>query len=148
MKRLLCLSAITFSLAVCARAQNYSIDWFTIDGGGGTSSGGAYSLSGTIGQPDAGRMSGGNFSVDGGFWGLIAAVQTPGAPLLRIFLTATNTVIIAWPTAAAGFNLEQNGNLATAAWGNVTNAVNVVGSENQVTVAPPVGNQFYRLRYP
>jgi hypothetical protein len=148
MKRLLCLSAITFSLAVCARAQNYSIDWFTIDGGGGTSSGGAYSLSGTIGQPDAGRMSGGNFSLDGGFWGLIAAVQTPGAPLLRIFLTATNTVIIAWPTAAAGFNLEQNGNLATAAWGNVTNAVNVVGSENQVTVAPPVGNQFYRLRYP
>src|SRR3954465_427980 len=146
------MKAFKFALLLAAAsstavfAQSYSIDWFTIDGGGGSSTGGAYSLSGTIGQPDAGRMSGGNFSLDGGFWGLIAAVQTPGAPLLRIFLTATNTVIIAWPTAAAGFNLEQNGNLATAAWGNVTNAVNVVGSENQVTVAPPAGNQFYRLR--
>jgi len=34
-------------------AQQYSIDWSTIDGGGGTSTGGDYSLSGTIGQPDA-----------------------------------------------------------------------------------------------
>ena len=32
-------------------AQSYSIGWFTIDGGG-TSTGGVYSLSGTIGQPD------------------------------------------------------------------------------------------------
>ena len=29
-------------------AQSYSIDWFTIDGGGGTSTGGVYSVSGTI----------------------------------------------------------------------------------------------------
>src|SRR3954471_24193275 len=111
MKRLLCLLFSLLVLAVSARAQNYSIDWFTIDGGGGTSSGGAYTVSGTIGQPDAGKMSGGAYSIDGGFWGIIAAVQTPGSPLLRIFLTATNTVIVAWPTASAGFNLEQNSNL-------------------------------------
>jgi hypothetical protein len=148
MKRLLFLSIITLSLAISAGAQNYSIDWFTIDGGGGSSSGGGYTLSGTIGQPDAGHMSGGNFTIDGGFWGLIAAVQTPGTPLLRIFLTTTNTVIVAWPTAAAGFSLEQNNNVATASWSNVTNTVTVVGSENQVTVAPPAGNKFYRLRYP
>jgi hypothetical protein len=29
------------------------LDWFTIDGGGGTSTGGVYAVSGTIGQPDA-----------------------------------------------------------------------------------------------
>ena len=34
--------------------QNIAVDWFTIDGGGGTSTGGVYSVSGTIGQPDAG----------------------------------------------------------------------------------------------
>src|SRR5580765_2937247 len=53
-------------------AQTYAIDWFSIDGGGGTSSGGAFSLSGTIGQPDANPqpMSGGNFSLIGGFWSL------------------------------------------------------------------------------
>jgi hypothetical protein len=40
-------------------AQSYSIDWFTIDGGGGTSTGGVYQVSGSIGQPDAGTVSGG-----------------------------------------------------------------------------------------
>src|SRR5436853_4452634 len=94
--------------ALSARGQSYSIDWYTIDGGGGTSTGGVYQVSGTIGQPDAGHMSGGNFSLDGGFWGIIAAVQTPGAPLLRVLLTATNTVIVAWPSSATGFNLQQN----------------------------------------
>jgi len=148
MKRLLCLLFSLLVLAVSARAQNYSIDWFTIDGGGGTSSGGAYTVSGTIGQPDAGKMSGGAYSIDGGFWGIIAAVQTPGSPLLRIFLTATNTVIVAWPTAAPGFNLEQNSNLATTTWSTVTNTVNVIGSENQISVAPPTGSKFYRLKYP
>jgi hypothetical protein len=59
-------------------AQSYSIDWFTIDGGGGTSTGGVYSVTGTIGQPDAGGlMSGGNYTLQGGFWS-IQAVQTPG----------------------------------------------------------------------
>src|SRR2546429_2639259 len=89
-------------------AQNYSIDWFTIDGGGGTSTGGVYSVSGTIGQPDAGRMSGGNYTLDGGFWGIIAAVQTPGSPLLRVARTITNTVLVAWPSSVTGFNLQQN----------------------------------------
>jgi hypothetical protein len=113
-------------------SQSYSIDWFTIDGGGGTSTGGVYSVSGTIGQPDAGRMSGGNFTLDGGFWGIIAAVQTPGAPLLRVVLTPTNTVLVAWPASATGFNLQQQAVLGSLSWGSVTNSVNVVGNENQV----------------
>jgi len=48
-------------------AQNYAIDWWTIDGGGGTSTGGVYSVTGTIGQPDAGStaMTGGAYSVTG-----------------------------------------------------------------------------------
>src|ERR1051325_2485949 len=79
-------------------AQSYSLDWFTIDGGGGTSTGGVYQVSGTLGQPDAGpTMSGGNYSVDGGFWSLIAAVQMPGAPTLTVTLTTTNTAIVSWP---------------------------------------------------
>jgi hypothetical protein len=146
MKRL--LAWFILSLAMTTRGQTYSIDWFTIDGGGGTSSGGAYSLSGTIGQPDAGRMSGGNFTLEGGFWGIIAAVQTQGSPFLRIFLTTTNTVVVAWPTAATGFSLEQNGNVAAPGWVTVTNTPSVVGSEYQLTVNPPIGNKFYRLRSP
>jgi hypothetical protein len=57
--------------AASARAQ-LAVNWYTIDGGGGTSSGGTFVVSGTIGQPDAGSMSGGIFVVNGGFWpGLI-----------------------------------------------------------------------------
>jgi len=58
------LALILFVCIVCLRsAQNYSIDWFTIEGGGGTSTGGVCSVSGTIGQADTGAQSGGQYSV-------------------------------------------------------------------------------------
>src|SRR5215471_8224864 len=94
--------AFCLLLPALSQAQTYSIDWFTVDGGGGTSTGGVYSLSGTIGQPDAGHMSGGNFTLDGGFWGILAAVQSAGAPTLRVVHTSTNTVVIAWPAPSTG----------------------------------------------
>ena len=148
MKRaILALFGLCF-LGGAAFAQTYSIDWFTIDGGGGTSTGGVYTVSGTIGQPDAGHMSGGNFTLDGGFWGIVGAVQIPGAPLLRVLLTSTNTVVVAWPAPSTGFSLQQNTDLRTTAWTGITNTVNVVGSENQIIVAPPTGNRFYRLKNP
>ena len=134
--------------AVSAKAQSFAIDWFTIDGGGGTSTGGAFSLDGTIGQPDAGHMTGGNFTLDGGFWGIIGSIQTPGSPLLNVFLTTTNTVVIAWPNPSTSFSLQQNPNLLTTNWTTVTNSVHVVGSDNQVWVSPPTGNRYYRLIFP
>jgi len=53
-----------------AFAQEYTIDRWTMDGGGVMrSTGGQFELSGTIGQPDAGQtMTGGAFEVIGGFW--------------------------------------------------------------------------------
>jgi hypothetical protein len=46
--------------------------------GGGTGTGGVYSVTITIGQPDAsGAMTGGSYSLTGGFWALISVVQTP-----------------------------------------------------------------------
>ncbi len=52
-----------------ASPRSASISWWTVDGGGGTSSGGAYTLSGTIGQADASTpMSGGAYTLTGGFW--------------------------------------------------------------------------------
>jgi len=49
-------------------AADFTVDWHTVDGGGGTSSGGTFALSGTVGQHDAGAMAGGNFELTGGFW--------------------------------------------------------------------------------
>ena len=53
-----------------APQSGYDLSWFTIDGGGATfSTGGSYSLSGTIGQADAGTLNGGTYTLAGGFWG-------------------------------------------------------------------------------
>jgi hypothetical protein len=51
------------------RTTGYEISWYTIDGGGAMNlQGGSYTLSGTIGQPDAGTQSGGSYTLNGGFW--------------------------------------------------------------------------------
>ncbi len=47
----------------------YDLTWNSIDGGGAMfSTGGTYSLGGTIGQPDVGSLSGGLYTLSGGFW--------------------------------------------------------------------------------
>ncbi len=75
---LLCLSL----LVAAPSAAETVVDWLTIDGGGATGAGGAgVALSGTIGQPDAGTMSGGRWTLSGGFWRGGAAVSAvPGEP--------------------------------------------------------------------
>ena len=51
-----------------ASSAVFEISWYTVDGGGGTSSGGDFVLRGTIGQPDAGDLTGGGFTLRGGYW--------------------------------------------------------------------------------
>jgi len=59
-----------FLASIPASAQTYAVSWWTVDGGGTMiASGGSYLLNGTVGQPDAGVLSGGAYSVAGGFWG-------------------------------------------------------------------------------
>ena len=68
-------SIISASLAGTANAQPFEITRSTIDGGGGTLSSGSYTLTGTIGQPDAGQpLAGSTFELSGGFW---AGESTP-----------------------------------------------------------------------
>ena len=73
-----CFIILYSSFCLQSRGQSYSIDWYKVAGGGGTSTGGVYSVSGTVGQPDSGGpMTGGNYSVTGGFWSLISVVAHP-----------------------------------------------------------------------
>jgi hypothetical protein len=129
-------------------AQTYSIDCSKVAGGGGTSTGGTYQVNGTISQHDAGTlMIGGNYSLTGGFWGLIAAVQTPGAPLLSI-IHYGNNVIVSWPSPSTGFALQQNSNLTnTAGWATFGGTVNENGTIKSTTISQPTGNLFFRLAH-
>jgi hypothetical protein len=71
----LCLGLLAFGQArdtyspTATGPPDYDLSWFTVDGGGVMfSTGGEFELSGTIGQPDAGMMTGGDFQLFGGFW--------------------------------------------------------------------------------
>jgi hypothetical protein len=127
-------------------AQQYSIDWHTLDGGG-TSTGGVFAVSGSLGQPDANQqpMTGGNFSLAGGFWSLFA-VQTPGAPLLSVERQGAD-VRVFWPLPAAGFVLDQS-LTATGAWSQVSFPYATNATDISISAPAPTGNRFYRLRKP
>lgn len=132
------LSVIGFQFS--AFSQSYSIDWHKIAGGGGTSTSGVYQVSGTIGQPDAGStMSGGNFSLSGGFWSLLTVVQTPGAPTLTIQRGSPGNAIIAWNPITPGFVLQETTALSPVNWTN-----SISGVTNPVTVPANI-RKFYRL---
>jgi hypothetical protein len=135
-------------LLVCNSAfAQYSIDWFTVDGGGGTSSVGLYEISGSIGQPDAGSVGAGNYVIEGGFWTDLEAVPEPGPPGLAIELVSPGSALITWPAPSTSYVLQQNTSLTTTNWVAVTNPPIVVHGEMQITVSPTVGNRYYRLKY-
>ena len=145
------IHAIAFALLLLpvlpAFAQTYSIDWYKVSGGGGTSTGGVYAVSGTIGQHDAGTpMTGGNYSLTGGFWALISVVQTAGAPTLFIS-HAGNTVTVYWQDVS-GWALQQNGNLAASAGWSASSGVTLLNGTNYLNLTSPTGNLFFRLTHP
>ena len=135
------LTVSTFS----ANAQSYSIDWHKIAGGGGASAGGSYQINGTIGQPDAsGVLSGGNYSMTGGFWSLISAVQTPGTPPLYI-TSAGNTVTVYWQNVS-GCTLQERGSFAASTvWTTCSLTPATSNGTNYVNITGPTGSLFFRL---
>ncbi|MGI8964743.1 MAG: hypothetical protein ACR2H1_01500, partial [Limisphaerales bacterium] len=135
-------------LVLSSSAQSYSIDWYKIAGGGGASSGGNYSLVSTIGQHDAGNLSGGNYTLEGGFLSGVVLVQTLGAPVLSIQLAGANAVISWAADASVGFILEEAANLnSPASWSASGAVITTNGNTKSVTV-PASGVKFYRLRKP
>ena len=148
MKTIALIFLLVLAFSICAPAQTYSIDWYKIAGGGGTSTGGTYQVTGTIGQHDAGGpMTGGSYSLTGGFWALISVVQTPGLPNLTVTHSG-NSVIVSWPDTGS-YTLQQNSNLAASAgWTTSGYTITTAGGTNSITITPPTGNLFFRLSHP
>ena len=93
-------------------------------------------------------MSGGQFTLQGGFWSVVA-VQTEGAPPLNVIKTNAN-VTVYWSLPATGFVLDQTTTLVspptTNSWTQVpfpyqTNATHIF-----ISVPPSTGPKYYRLR--
>ncbi len=140
---------VLFSVTLWAHAQSYSIDRYKIAGGGGTSTGGVYTVSGTVGQPDAGAtMTGGNYAITGGFWSLIAVVQTPGAPTLSVTRSGSD-VIVSWPYPSTGWALEQNASVTSpSGWQPSGYTISTNASVKSITLTAPAGTLFFRLHNP
>jgi hypothetical protein len=74
---LISLGACSLLASSAVASPPYAIDWWNLDGSGTTvaSTGGAYAIAGTCGQPDAGIMAGGAYTITGGFWAIAASTS-------------------------------------------------------------------------
>ena len=89
-------------------------------------------------------MTGGPYTVMGGFWALPEAVQTPGAPLLSLTPTSAGFATISWaPATGTNWVLQQSSSLSPAAWTNAPS-----GATNPVVVPATLPAKFYRLQKP
>jgi len=97
-------------------------------------------------------------SADGG---KLAAVTVQGSPLGIYTLQSTpppqlnlapssNNLAFSWTVPSTNFVLQQNSELRTANWTNVTNTpmLNLMNLQNQISLPLPAGNVFYRLKTP
>ena len=129
-------------LMIASAHGQASIPWFTIDGGGGASAGGAFSLRGSIGQPDAGEATAGEFKLTGGYWALGPSVHSGNRPMLFITRGAPGFVVLSWLPAADDFVLQAANVLASTAWTNVSSAT------NGMSIPASASASFYRLQKP
>ena len=160
-------------LALCvgrleAGAQTYSIDWHAVAGGGGTRTGGGYSLSATTGQAEAGTESSFNFALAGGFntfaidetaglanadlslvtisVGTLSPAFAPGTTNYIVSVSSGTTSLTVTPTAAdAGASLTING--VSAASGVASAGIIVPLASNLITIVCTAGNGFTKKTY-
>ena len=105
----------------------YALSWYTVDGGGATfSTGSSYTLGATIGQPDVGTLSGGSYTLAGGFWPGVES-PTPTGPTPLIVNTTDDSSDGA--CNAAHCSLREAINAANARAGPDTIAFNIPGSD-------------------
>lgn len=75
---------------------------------------------------------------------LYAFSPTVVAPQLSL-LSSNSQYAVAWPSSVTGFQLQQNTNLSTANWSNVTSPVLLSNGMNEVIISPSNPADFYRL---
>jgi hypothetical protein len=119
-----------------------------IPGGGSTLTSPRFTLTGTIGQPEAAPRfvsTDGRFTLAPGFWGDYSVVQQPDLPLLTIRRGAAGFFVLAWPVDTVNATLEQSLDLTPNSWTTVTTRVIDTSTEHTVTVPINAPKKFFRL---
>jgi hypothetical protein len=144
---LIVLLATTSLAALAAQAGPYSVSGYQITGGGVISTGVAFTVTGSISQPEASVvMTGHKYTVTGGYGSLVSVVQSPGAPVLTITRMG-NSVKISWPYPATGWTLQQAAASTAGNW-TADNGVSSDSTNNYIILTAPAGNLFFRLSHP
>lgn len=152
-RRCVCAAALGAAVLLAAltlKAQDFSLEWSVVAAGGGQSSGGDFVLEGSAGEAESGPMSGGDFELSEGFWSLVGAVDTPGAPPLSVTVTG-GQVLLSWAASAGtNFVVEEAVVLgsppATTTWNTVNLTPQLNNSMEVIQLPLAAGNRFYRLR--
>jgi len=143
---------LAVSLVLCPAALGvspvpFTLDWISVDGGGGTALGADYALNLTLGQPDAGRAEGGAYVLHAGFWPGPFEVMTPTRPVLSAARFQAG-LVLSWPATAGPVVLERTMLLGDpAAWQTVPAEPSPVGGELQVVLPRDAETAFFRLRF-
>jgi len=124
-----------------ATAQQYTIENWSV-GGSGTSTGGTWAVSGTVGQANAGVLSGGDYTLAIGFWGIVAGVP-PSAPTLFLTAASPGKVMISWSPRITGFRLQVTDTLLPTTWISISD-----GATNAIIVPTKDSTKYYRLISP
>ncbi len=70
------------------------------------------------------------------------------APNLAVNTTATNTVLVSWPSTAVGYSLQEATNINAPNWITATNFITDNVTNKFIQVNPSQGPRFYRLSRP
>jgi hypothetical protein len=151
MTRALFLIFLLWSLATSGVAADLTLPSARI-GGGGTSTGGSFTVRGKLSEPSpAGTaFSGGSFTVTGGVVSTVALVLTPGAPRLTL-QRAGSGFELSWPLPAPGFVLQEAAALVNGGathWTNSTASFTDLGGRRIVHLPPNGPRRFFRLINP
>ncbi len=135
------LVVVVAFLSRTAGALDYQVSWFTIAAGAGTSTNGHYSVSGTIGQSDAGdALTGGSTSLTGGFW---AVAAVPAGPLLTLTALTPNAATLQWTPDTGDYVLQVTESLSPAHWVNAPS-----GHANPIVVPLTSSERYFRVYKP
>ena len=143
-----CTAALAAALPSPAEAQAFSITRSVIATGGGTSSGGVFSVTGTTGETGSGSLLcyGGKFDLASGFWAGRPAVVWPEPRPLGVTVVAGGyTTGVEWRPSRPGWRVEYSRDLIQ--WATVLSptAELPLGALTVVASGPVAPRVYWRL---
>ena len=139
------LVVLSVSLLYTTLGGDYSITRWTVDTGGGTCTGGAYRVTGTIGQPDAGRVTNTNVILGCGYWPDLSGL----IPYLDISRSGEE-VTLSWEDYGSLYDAKETDRVVSNLWSSLPEPKKWEGDKIKVRTSTfgAWSNRFFRLRKP